>query len=93
MNNTSEVPNGEPAEGEIRRLKRERNAFAVLAICCVASIGFAVPRKVSSYRELERANDRLIELQQAVVANQQRTRDMEAETLKVQREISERLKQ
>jgi hypothetical protein len=68
----------------------QRNLFATLAICSIASIGLALPRKVRSYRELKAANEHLVGLQEAIVANQQRIRDTQEQILQVQREITKR---
>ena len=54
----------------VRRLRRQRNLFATIAVCSLASIGLAVPRKVASYRELKAANAHLVEMQAAIVSTQ-----------------------
>jgi hypothetical protein len=63
---------GEAAEEG--RLRRQRNLLAALAVCTVASVGFAVPRRLASHRELKAVNDRLVELQAAIVQNQRQIR-------------------
>ena len=78
-------------EGAIGRLRRQRNLCAALAVCSVASIGLALPHRVSSYRELKAVNEHLIELQAAIVQNQQQTRDAQAQILQVQREMAKRM--
>lgn len=83
---------GELAEEErLRRLRMQRNLFAVLAVCSVASIGFAVPQKIASYRELKAVNEHLVELQAAIVRNQQLVRETQDQILQVQGEITKRL--
>jgi hypothetical protein len=80
------------SEGEkIRSLRRQRNLYAILAVVSIAAIGFAVPRKLASYRELKSVNDRLVKLQAAIVANQDSTREVQRQILEVQQDITKRL--
>jgi TolA-binding protein len=72
------------------QLLRQRNLFAVLAACFVASIGFAVPRKIASYRESNAVDNRIVELQEAIVRTQQHIRDIEAQITRDQQEIRKR---
>jgi hypothetical protein len=69
------------------RLRRQRNFFAAIAIFALASIGVAIPRKVSNYRELRATNAHLVELQTAIIDTQWHIRSVEGELLDVQREI------
>ena len=80
----SPIPEGE----EINRLRRQRNLFSVLAICSMASIGLAVPRKVAAIRELKAVNAHLVDLQAQIVQNQQLTRDVQNQILEVQKQIA-----
>jgi hypothetical protein len=84
------MPSPAPEEDRISRFRTQRNLFAILAVCSIASIGLALPRKVASYRELKAANERLVGLQEAIVENQQRIRDTQDQILLIQREITKR---
>jgi septal ring factor EnvC (AmiA/AmiB activator) len=77
-------------EEKIGRLRRQRNLFATLAVCSVASIGFAFPRKIAAIREQKAVNAQLVELQTEIVQNQQQTRDVEKQILAVEQEIKKR---
>jgi hypothetical protein len=78
---------GEPNEAKINRLRKQRNLFVTLAVLSVASMGFAVPRKVASYRELKAINAHIVDLQAAIVDNQRQIRDVQDQILKAQQEI------
>jgi len=73
------------------RLRKQRNVLILLTAMTVGSIGFALPRKISTYRELNRANTRLIELHATIVQYQQQIKDTQAQILEVQRIIRIRL--
>lgn len=80
---------GEELEEErVRRLRVQRNLLAALAACALASIAFALPRKLASHRELKALNERLVELQAAIVLDQQRLRDTQEQIGWVQAEIA-----
>jgi hypothetical protein len=61
-----------PDDHEIGRLRRQRNLFAAVAACALASIGLWVPRKLANYRELKAANAHLVELQASIVSAQRK---------------------
>jgi uncharacterized protein YbbK (DUF523 family) len=82
------MPSPISEEQEIGRLRKQRNLFSVLAICSVASIGFAFPRKIAAIRELKAVNSHLVELQAEIVQNQQQTRDVQSRILEVQKQIA-----
>jgi len=83
---------GEAAEEErIRRLRSQRNLLAALAVCAIASVGFAVPRRLASHRELKAVNDRLVELQSAIVQNQREIRGAQEQILGYQAALAGRL--
>ena len=81
------MSNPAPEEDRISRLRVQRNLFATLAVCSIASIALALPRKVASYRELKAVNAHLVELQATIVWEQQQIRDTQDQILQVQREI------
>jgi hypothetical protein len=85
------MPDPDPQDKDFRSLRLQRNAFSILAVCAIASIGAAVPRGIALHRELGSLNDRLTELQRSIVANQQQTRAVQDEILRLQSEISKRL--
>lgn len=68
-------------------MRKQRNLYATLAICSIAAIAFAVPRKVASYRELKSANTQLVALQRAIVEEQRQIREVQEKIVKVQQEI------
>jgi hypothetical protein len=76
-----------PDEQKAASLRRQRNLFAVIAICAVASIALAVPRKLSNYRELREVDARLIWLQAEIVGTRQDIQGVEDKILAVQQAI------
>jgi hypothetical protein len=78
-------------EARIRRLRSQRNLLAALAVCTVASAGLAVPRRLASHRELKAVNNRLVELQAAIVQNQRTIRGAEEQILGYQAALAGRL--
>ncbi len=78
-------------EARVGHLRRQRNRFALLAALAVLSIGIAVPRRAASQRERKVANERLVELQAAVVQNQKQIAGTQAEIVRVQQELARRL--
>jgi hypothetical protein len=76
-----------PDEQKAARLRRQRNLFAAIALCALASIGLAVPRKLSNYRELKEVDARLIWLQAEIVGTRQDIKNAEDKILGVQRAI------
>ena len=79
--------------GLVKRTRKQRNLFRVLAICAVISIGVSVPRKIESYRELKSVNAHLIALQAAIVDNQQRLLEIQAKIIQDQDQIRKHLQQ
>jgi septal ring factor EnvC (AmiA/AmiB activator) len=83
---------GPEAEGSaVRRLRVQRNLFAALAVCALAAMGFAIPRKLASYRELRAVNQHLVQLQRDIVENQQQTRETQEQILQSQQELTRRM--
>jgi hypothetical protein len=82
------MPSPAPEEDRISRLRTQRNLFTILAVCSVSSIGLALPRKVTHYRELKAANARLVGLQEAIVVNRQRIQAAQEQILQVQGKIA-----
>jgi hypothetical protein len=84
---------GTTQDGEkIRLLRVQRDLFAAGAVCFLVSIGFALPRAITSYRELKAINVYLANLQGAIVESQQQIRTVQREILRVQLEITKRQK-
>jgi hypothetical protein len=76
-------------EQKAARLMGQRNLFALIALCALASIGLAVPRKLSNYRELKEVDARLIWLQAETVGTRQDIKDAEDKILGIQKAIRE----
>jgi hypothetical protein len=76
-----------PDEGGLGRLRRQRNLFAALTACLLASIALALPRRVASHRELAALNARLVELQATIIGRQQQILATEGQILAAQQEI------
>jgi hypothetical protein len=76
-----------PDEQRAERLRRQRNLFAAIALCALASIGLAVPRKLSNFRELREVDARLIWLQSEIASTRQDIRGVEDKILGAQQAI------
>jgi hypothetical protein len=76
-----------PEDEDVTRLRRQRNLFATIAICSLASIGLSVPRKISNYRELKAVNAHVVELQASIVYTQQQIQTVENRIIGIQLEI------
>jgi hypothetical protein len=76
-----------PDDAGIGRLRRQRNLFAAIAVCALASVGVAIPRKLSNYRDLKAANSHLVELQAAIVDAQRQIKAAQEDILGYQQTI------
>lgn len=72
------------------RLGRERNVFAVCAVCCLAALGLGVPRALKMHRERKQVDSQLVDLQSAIVRHQERTREIQRRIVETQEEIGKR---
>jgi hypothetical protein len=79
----------DPAFGEVaRRLKRDRNRFAVGAVLMIAiAMALALPRRVRRYREQKAVNTELLELQAHIRVMQGRVVEVEQKITATQLEI------
>jgi hypothetical protein len=74
-------------DASAERLRRQRNLFGAIAMCSLASIAFAVPRKLANYRELKAVNAHITDMQSAIVRAQRDITAVEDQIRDVQREI------
>jgi hypothetical protein len=73
---------------EIRRLRRQRNLFAGLAVLSLMiALGSSLPRRLRNYWELKKLNAEVVWLQGVVVTRQDQIREVQAQIIRAQDEI------
>ena len=69
----------------ISRLKKKRNLYLAIAVVSLAgSLGASLPRRVKSFNAHKQANAELLRFQSAIVASQEKIRNVQTEILKIQ---------
>lgn len=70
------------------RLRAQRNLFGTLAVLVVlGGLAISLPHHLRNYHALKHANEELLDLQARIVAEQARTREIQAQITKVQDDI------
>jgi len=73
------------------QLRRRRNRYVLVAVAALASIGLALPRMVTSYRELKAVNEETVRIQEAIVDQQQQLVAVQNQILRIQDQIRKRV--
>jgi hypothetical protein len=74
---------------DVERLRRQRNYFGTFAVVSLlVSIGGSLPHFLAKHQELDRLNKEIVALQEAIVANQNYTRQAQNAITQTQQEIA-----